>query len=184
MDETRLTEVLDDELAPLRRELVASLSFNGEPKKLESATALGARFLDRKVPPSEAARRTLAAGRALESELRLDGAAGRRFAVLVDDAAVQVAAAVERAGRARRQSFLAYLAHELKNPLNTVLNALWLLREKGSDHKQSARFLELAERAVRRIEERARHVRELDEELVVPPPGWQGQSAVLPQEDA
>src|SRR5690349_6262931 len=77
----------------------------------------------------------------------------------------------------RREQWLSFLVHDLKNPLNTVLNALWLLREKGSDPKQAARFLELAERAVKRLETRCRDVRELDEDLLQPPPGWEAPQA-------
>jgi signal transduction histidine kinase len=120
-------------------------------------------------------RAVLLAGRALVERAGLGADGARRLWSHIDDAAVQAAAAVEEARSARRQSWLAYLAHEFKNPLNTVLNALWLLREKGSDRKQAARFVELAERAVKRLETRVQDMRALDEQLTIAPPGWDAQ---------
>jgi signal transduction histidine kinase len=146
---------------------------------LHASLALGEYYLNRGCPPSGAVREVLQLGRALVDDARgrgeLDAEGAARLRALVDEAAVQTARAVELARRARRQSWLAFLVHELKNPLNTVLNALWLLREKGADKTQAARFIELAERAVRRLESHARDVRQLDEELLTPPAGWQPQ---------
>jgi len=143
------------------------------------APKLGAPLVDAGLSASQAVRLVLDGGRALgelsAADGRLTREEARGFALRVEDAAVQVAAAVEEERRRRRQSFLSYLVHELKNPLNTIINALWLIREKGSDPAQAARFLELAEKAVRRLESRAKDVRELDEQLLKPPPGWQAQ---------
>src|SRR5438034_11193156 len=49
--------------------------------------------------------------------------------------------------------------------------ALWLLRERGADSAQATRFLELAERAVKRLEERVKDVRAIDQKIVELPPG-------------
>jgi signal transduction histidine kinase len=150
-----------------------------ESVRLTSIEVLSVTLVERGVPVSTAVRVVLRSGQALVEHAEgdgLDGASARRLGALIDEAAAQVAFAVEQARRARRQTWLAYLVHELKNPLNTVLNALWLLREKGSEPKQAARFLELAERAVRRLEGRARDVRDLDEQLLTPPPGWEPKS--------
>ena len=168
-----------DLLEPLFGELWAArhLDSPATTVSLSQVDPLGAAFLQRGVAPSRAVRLVLAAGRALieqsEHEGALDPAGARRLGALVDEAAARVAQGVEQARRTKRQQWLSYLVHELKNPLNTVLNALWLLREKGSDPKQAARFLELAERAVKRLETRCRDVRELDEDLLNPPPGWE-----------
>ncbi len=168
----------DAVLRPLVGELWARRDADTPPDRapLGAAAALGPYFVEQGVTASEAVRDVLRVGRAFVDEaaaLGLDGAGARRLSALVDEAAAQVAQAVEAARRARRQSWLSYLVHEVKNPLNTILNALWLLREKGSDPVQATRFLELAERAVKRLEGRARDVRQLDEQLVTPPPGWQ-----------
>ena len=141
-----------------------------------AAEALGPAMLEHGLAPSAGVRLVLSAGRALvdveSSAGGLDGAGARRLGALIDQAAADVAHAVEHARSARRQAWLAFLVHELKNPLNTMLNAIWLLREKGASGPQASRFLDLAERAVRRLEQRARDVRDLDEELLRPPPGW------------
>jgi signal transduction histidine kinase len=166
-------------LSPLFAELWSARELDATPAsvRMSSIDALAATFLARGVAPSTAVREVLAAGRALvetaEHDGQLDPAGARRLQVLVDEAAVRTAQAVEAARKVKRQQWLSFLVHELKNPLNTVLNAIWLLREKGSDPKQAARFLELAERAVKRLEARCRDVRELDEDLMNPPPGWE-----------
>jgi signal transduction histidine kinase len=171
-DDARLLEPLLAELWAAR-----NLDAPASSAQLSEVEPLGAVFLARGVAPSQAVRLALISGRALienaEHIGELDPAGARRLGALVDEAAARTAAAVEQARRAKRQQWLSYLVHELKNPLNTVLNALWLLREKGSDPKQAARFLELAERAVKRLEGRCRDVRELDEDLLHPPPGWE-----------
>ena len=167
----------DEALRPLFSELWA-LRDSDTPAhraRLASAGATGAHYLGRGQPSSQAVREVLALGRALVDEAiarGLDDAGARRLGELTDEAATQVSAAIEDAGRSLRQSWLSYLVHEVKNPLNTILNALWLLREKGSDPTQAARFIDLAERAVKRLEGRARDVRQLDEQLLTPPPGW------------
>jgi signal transduction histidine kinase len=142
-----------------------------------SAEKIGAFYQQRAQAASTAVGHVLLGGRALvevaEGSKFLDAAGARRLQMLVDEAAVQVAAAVEKARRARRQQWLSFLSHELKNPLNTILNALWLLRERGSDKNSAGRFVELAERAVKRIEGRIADMRALDEQLLVAPPGWE-----------
>jgi signal transduction histidine kinase len=170
----------DELLKPLLDELWAARDRDAPAGEtpLASVDSLAQRLVEAGRPPSAAVRIVLAAGRLLvehaEHDRAVDGAQTRRLQRLVDEAAVQLAAAVERARRARRQAWLSFLVHELKNPLNTVLNALWLIKQKaGGDQKQTERFLELAERAVKRLENRTRDVRELDEELVKSPPGWE-----------
>ncbi len=165
-------------LAPLFDELWAQRELQlARVARFASAEALADSYVQRGQPASTAVAHVLASGRALielaESAGRVDAAGGRRLQTLLDEAAVQVAAAVEKARRGRRGQWLSFLAHELKNPLNTILNALWLLRERGGDKKTAGRFVELAERAVKRIEGRIADMRSLDERLLSPPPGWE-----------
>ena len=142
-----------------------------------SAETVGAACQARGLPASAAVGNVLLAGRALvelaEGGQKVDPTGARRLQSLVDEAAVQVAAGVEKARRTRRGQWLSFLAHELKNPLNTILNALWLLRERGGDKPTNKRFVELAERAVKRIEGRITDMRALDEQLLQAPPGWE-----------
>jgi signal transduction histidine kinase len=165
-------------LAPLFEELWAQRERQlPREARFGSAERIGERYVRCGQPASTAIAHVLAGGRALielaQSAARLDAEGGRRLQGLVDEAAIQVALGVEKARRARRSQWLSYLAHELKNPLNTILNALWLLRERGGDKKTAGRFVELAERAVKRIEARIIDMRALDEHLVAAPPGWE-----------
>jgi hypothetical protein len=57
----------------------------------------------------------------------------------------------------------------MKNPLNTILNALWLLRERR-DASNADRFLDLAERAVKRLEATLKEMRDLHSKAAQPVP--------------
>jgi signal transduction histidine kinase len=180
----RSDELADGVLEPLIRELWVRASEEGpaEEAQLDSIEDVAFAFVERLLPASTAVERVLRAGAALveigDGTERLDAAGLQRLKRLVDRAAVEVARAIEGGRGARRGAWLSYLSHELKNPLNTMLNALWLLRERGADAPQAARFLELAERAVKRLEERIRDVRALDQQLGTLPPGWEGRLSV------
>ncbi|HEX5759211.1 MAG TPA: MEDS domain-containing protein [Thermoanaerobaculia bacterium] len=67
----------------------------------------------------------------------------------VKDRLAEHRAALERAER-RKEEFLAMLAHELRNPLGTISNALQVLRLTGAGREDTwQRALETAERQVR-----------------------------------
>jgi len=57
--------------------------------------------------------------------------------------------ALERADRAKEE-FLGMLAHELRNPLGTISNAIQVLRIKGNDDETWNRAIDAAERQVHR----------------------------------
>ena len=170
----------DDSFEPLLRELwlhAAGKTPLAEVK-LESLEDIAVKLVDALQPPSVATERVLRVGRALaevaEGTERLDAVELGRLRALVDRAAVETARLVEQGRIGRRGAWLSFLSHELKNPLNTMLNALWLIRERGSDSAQAARFIELAERAVKKLEERIRDLKTLDQQLGALPPGWEG----------
>jgi signal transduction histidine kinase len=174
-------ELADDAvLEPLIRELWlrAADGSSVDEAKLESIEDVAFAFVERLQPASMAVERVLRAGRALveigEGTERLDAAGVARLRQLVDRAAIEVARSIEGGRGTRRGAWLSFLAHELKNPLNTILNALWLLKERGADAPQAARFIELAERAVKKLEERIRDLKGLDQTLGALPPGWEG----------
>jgi signal transduction histidine kinase len=170
----------DGTFEPLVRELWlhASGDIAVADIKLESLEDIAVAFVDSLQPASAATEHVLRIGRALAEvgagSERLDGAGLLRLRALVDRAAVELARNVELGRLGRRGAWLSFLSHELKNPLNTLLNALWLLRERGADGTQAARFIELAERAVKKLEERIRDLKGLDQQLGVIPPGWEG----------
>src|SRR6266545_3863056 len=69
----------------------------------------------------------------------------------------------------RRDRWLSYYAHEMRNALNTLVNAHWIL--KNSEGKQTTKVLEMAERAVRRLEAAVKEVRDLESHALKPAPG-------------
>ena len=131
---------LDIALEPLCAELWGLCQASDPAGELSTVSSLGVHFVEAGCAPSMAAAEVLALGRALVREATNRGLDGARAREEVDEAVVQVAHAVELARRARRQSWISYLVHEVKNPLNTILNALWLLKEKGSDPVHASRF--------------------------------------------
>ena len=175
-----LGDVADASVEPLVRELWM-FAHDATPVSdvvFTSAEDIAVAFIESLQPPSLAVDKVLRAGRALievaEGTDRLDAAGVARLRLLVDRAAVEVLRAAETGQVGRRAAWLSFFSHELKNPLNTMLNALWLIRERGSDAPQAARFLELAERAVRKLEERIRDLKGLDQAVAGLPPGWEG----------
>lgn len=173
-------EAADATLEPLVRELWLRV---GQPPErddagFDSVEQVAVAYVEALEPASAAVEKVLRAGRALtevaEGSERLDSQGVARLRRLVDRAAVEVARAIELGRGGRRGAWLSFFSHELKNPLNTMLNALWLLRERGADARQAGRFIELAERAVKKLEERVRDLKALDQQLGALPPGWEG----------
>ena len=170
----------DAMLEPLIRELWIRAGEGGPVADVhfDSIDDVAFAFVERLQPASSAVEQVLRAGRALveigEGTERLDAAGVARLRQLVERAAAEVARSIETGRGGRRGAWLSFLSHELKNPLNTILNALWLLRERGSDAPQAARFIELAERAVKKLEDRIRDLKGLDQQLAGLPPGWEG----------
>ena len=176
-----LGDSADASIEPLVRELwmlATEVSTPVADVQFSSAEDIAVAFIETLQPPSLAVDKVLRAGRALievaEGTNRLDATGVTRLRQLVDRAAVEVLRAIEAGHTGRRSAWLSFYAHELKNPLNTMLNALWLIRERGSDAPQAARFLELAERAVKKLEERIKDLKGLDQALAALPPGWEG----------
>lgn len=170
----------DAAVEPLIRELWVRAGEGGgvDQARLDSIEEIAVAYVEQLKPASQAVAEVLRAGQALievaAGTERLDGGGLSRLRQLVDRAAVEVARSIEAGRVGRRGAWLSFLSHELKNPLNTMLNALWLLRERGADAPQAARFIDLAERAVKKLEERIRDLKALDQQLGALPPGWEG----------
>jgi signal transduction histidine kinase len=148
--------------------------------ELPCAEGAGAAIAERGGGSDEPVRLVLTLGRALDGVATqagvLDPLDSARLRRVVDEAAARAAAAHARFGHERREAWLSLFSHELKNPLNTVLSALWLLREQRPP-PPSERFLDLAERAVRRIEAEIRELRHLHRKAAVAAPSREAASA-------
>jgi signal transduction histidine kinase len=118
-------------------------------------------------------RETARLGRALEETLedkgRLDVSARRRLRPLADEAAARAADAYEAASRGRRDRWLSYFSHEMRNSLNTLVNAHWILR--NSEGKNTMKVCDMAERAVRKLEGFVKDFRDLETQVQRQAPG-------------
>jgi signal transduction histidine kinase len=186
----RIDEVLrhagapaDEQVARLLGDLWANVRGDALPAQLQlpAAEAMGAAAALGGEEAGRLVRRVLALGRALADHARthdppeLTDAEAGRLQSLVDEAAARATAAWARAATERRESWLSFLNHEAKNPLNTILNALWLLREHRNAGNTD-RFLDLAERAVKRMEGTLKDLRDLHRKAATPPPIKEGPS--------
>jgi hypothetical protein len=86
----------------------------------------------------------------------------------IDDAAARALETFETAKRGRRDRWLSYFAHEMRNALNTLVNAQWIL--KNGDSKKADRVFDMSERAIRRLEASIKEFRELEEHTLKPAP--------------
>ena len=86
------------------------------------------------------------------------------------DVLVLAVAGWEEQRRKRREQWLSFLVHDLKNPLNTVLNALWLLRSKLEGRDDVTKLLAMVERAARKMEADLGDVRDLERLHIAGPP--------------
>jgi signal transduction histidine kinase len=161
-------------------ELWARLPGDAPPAQadLPAAEAAAAAWSEAGASGADVVRRALRLGRALADASpagALDGAAAARLGALTDEAAARAVEAACRRATERREAWLSFLNHELKNPLNTVLNALWLLREHR-DAPNAERFLDLAERAVRKMEAILKDLRDLHRKARTAPPTKGGET--------
>ena len=179
--ELHATELLSQSNSPdneQTRALLAELWAAGKkeveplPEGGGAAVAIGVAAFEAGEDPGALVSRILRLGSTLADAALQGGAleppAARRLERAAGHAAAEAVAAYARTGHEHREAWLSFLCHDLKNPLNTLLNALWLIRE----HRASGnidRFIELAERAVRRMEGGIRDVRELQEKERVMP---------------
>src|SRR5437870_2484275 len=89
-------------------------------KQCEAAQAYGFARAEAGAPAADVVREVMAALPESSGRLRKDAI----------EAVARAVAGWEQQRRDRREAWLSFLVHDLKNPLNTVLNALWLLRGK------------------------------------------------------
>ncbi len=145
----------------------------GEPGEWPRAAALGAEWHLAGGEMSALVRVTTALGRGLEGTLEergeLDDVARRKLRLLSDEAVARTLEAFCQAQKSRRDRWLSYFAHEMRNSLNTLVNAHWILR--NGEGKNTAKVSDMAERAVRKLEAYVKEFRELDAAAQKPAPG-------------
>ena len=155
----------DEHMAAVARELwaLSDSSMRIEEAEFPAAVAAGAAAFLAGDDPATLVRRIHRVGAGLGALVGAQpNGAALRLREVTEEAVAQACSAMARAGRERREAWLSFLCHDIKNPLNTVFNALWLIREhKGGGN--TARFLDLAERAVRRMEADIKDIRELQQ---------------------
>ena len=145
----------------------------GDPEDaIEAARELGRRSGEDGRSPAETARRILATGRLLEEELDRRGGldADRRSGLrgLVEDSLTAALEAQETVRAVRRDGWLSHYTHDLRNPLNTLVSALWLLR--NGNPSQSTRICDMADRAAKKMEALLKQVRDLESSFSEEPP--------------
>jgi hypothetical protein len=113
-------------------------------------------------------------GRAVEEALDercTTGADRRRLRVAVDEATAHALSAFAGAQRARRDRWLSFFAHEMRNALNTMVNANWIIR--NADGRPAAKICDMTDRAVKKLEGLVKDFRDLESQVVKPAPGRQ-----------
>jgi signal transduction histidine kinase len=127
--------------------------------------------------PGEAARETIRLTDGLEAALEARGAMDASSRLAYRGVAGAALAAAMDAHAAvlldRRDGWLSHYTHELRNPLKTLVNALWLLRH-GEKPGQQQRVCDMADRAVTRLEKLIKEVRELEGKFPTEPPARGG----------
>lgn len=140
---------------------------------LPAARALGAEWHALGGGAADLSREILRLGRALEESLDEHGLLtpdmGRRFHGILGEAVSSAIDSWQNASGARRDGWLSFYSHELRNPLNTLVNAVWILRNQA-ETPQAQRVCDMADRAIRKLEDTIKMVRALDAKASEEPP--------------
>lgn len=170
------SNILDGALAsPTARAFVEDVleAFSGAEVAYTHAQALGAEWhAAGGSDPGELYRELARLGHAIEQGLAercTSDSDRRRLQVAVDEATAHALASFGAARRARRDRWLSYFAHEMRNALNTLVNAGWIIR--NADGKPPVKVFDMNERAVRKIESLVKEFRELEGQTLKPAPG-------------
>ncbi len=154
-------------------EIVAALEADGRAGDsptpwqipLPAAEALGRAWHAAGGAQGDLARETARLARSLRdalADLRLiTPERDRRLSVLMGEATARAVEAHAAAGTGRRDGWLSFYAHELRNPLNTLVNAMWILRNQV-ESSQGQRVCDMAERAIKKLEILIKDVREME----------------------
>jgi signal transduction histidine kinase/DNA-binding response OmpR family regulator len=162
----RLTAALQDILASGESSFVPYLDPGPEsswPWRDNPATAMGGETLPQIALESRGLMPLRARGRVLGVLLLAMGPSGRRYTpadlLLAEDLAGRAAVAIDNARLYRdvqradthKNEFLSMLAHELRNPLAPIRNAVQILRLRGSSDPEMCALQDMIERQVHHL---------------------------------
>jgi signal transduction histidine kinase len=160
-------------LEELFEELARGTDPVGQPV-LHKAVAFGQEWFLADSSASDLLREVNRLGRGLEESLAerglIDDAQRQRLRLLAELAAVRALDAHDEGRKGRRDRWLSFFAHEMRNSLNTLVNAAWILRN-SENPSQTQRICDMADRAIKRLEEKIKDMRELEAAVAKPAPG-------------
>lgn len=175
MPDIATTDILDGALAsPTARGFVEDVleAFGGAETEYARAAAMGGEFhAAGGNDPVELWRELARLGHAIDDAMAprcSDPAERRRLRVIVDEATGKALEGFGAALGARRDRWLSYFSHEMRNSLNTLVNAHWIIR--NGEGKPTAKICDMSDRAVRKLEELVKGFRELEVQVLKPPP--------------
>ena len=170
------SNILDGALAsPTARGFVEDVleAFGGAEVEYTRAAALGTEWHATGGAEIGALARELSRlGHAIEEGLAdrcVDAADRRRLRTCVDEATARALDGFGAALRTRRDRWLSFFAHEMRNSLNTLVNAHWIIR--NGDGRPTAKICDMTDRAVRKLETLVKDVRDLETQVMKPAPG-------------
>jgi signal transduction histidine kinase len=119
------------------------------------------------------ARETIRLGQSLRAALDhlglLTPARDRRLMIMSGEATARAVEAHSSAAISRRDGWLSFYTHELRNPLNTLVNAMWILRNQ-IETPQGQKVCDMAERGLKKIEGLIKDVRDLEKKAAADAP--------------
>jgi signal transduction histidine kinase len=146
-------------------ELIEALGHGEATRRLPRAQALGTMWQQLGRSASDAARDVALLGERLEEALAERGHLTvdllRDLGALVKHAMAEAVDAHAHAARESREGWLSFYAHELRNPLNTLVNSTWILRNHAAT-PQAQRVCDMADRAIQKMEGLIHDVRALE----------------------
>jgi signal transduction histidine kinase len=175
VDDPVLVEASRDLLAELMQTLERPGGDEGAawPGPLPHAESLGQAWYAAGASAAATAREIARLGRRLEEAFEarelMTAPLRRRLSVLIAEATAQAVDAASVAAARRRDGRLSFYCHELRNPLNTIVNAVWILRNQG-DSPQTQRVCDMADRAIAKMEKLIQDLRGLELKTTVEPP--------------
>jgi signal transduction histidine kinase len=178
MSEIASPSILDGALSsPTARGFVADVleAFDGSEVDYSRAAALGTEWFaaggnDVAGLWRELARLGRAVEESLEEKLTSRGDR-RRLRVAVDEATARALDAFAAALRGRRDRWLSFFAHEIRNSLNTLVNAHWIIR--NGEGRPADKICDMTDRAVQKLENLVKDLRDLEAQVLKPAPGRQ-----------